>query len=194
MIKEFKRMKLVLDYNEQTKKYLHLINLCIEFEMLCRHIERLMPYVTDYRIGNLLVLIHRITQEYVKLLRNMGYDKEKVIDEVMKDIRKTYMSSLYTEKGEMIDITPSFAVTTNEPEKIVKRMKVSYKIIAPLRGFIQSKIYDSLREAINLSFNNFDLSFYNSTTGKVGTLPQKMKDTSIEILTEKKKKDEEEKD
>lgn len=119
-----------------------LLRACHEFEYFCDSLNYmdLEELKSGVPISNVQILVQRIFAEYFKM-----YDGEKAenIQRIQRDFKAT-LSHWFDEKGQWRELTQELQV--NYQRKLLHIFVPLF--LTPVRGFVQSRIYDSILEAI----------------------------------------------
>jgi len=146
----------------------NLVSLCSRFSKIKRRIYSEHAIITERDINEMVMLIHRIIGEYMKIIRMSGqFDNDKDIERVRQDIHRT-LSRFFDRDGRIIDL--SREIINSRREGQVKEF--SRTLIAPLMSFVDGRILDSLKDSIIQAKKTLVQNFVISSVYKSGVFPK----------------------
>jgi len=146
--------------------YRLICELCFRFEKIRMRFEKINFQVAGSDILSFQEVGHRILAEYLALARNANVE-EKTIEDIKNDMGST-LSLFLTPKGELRDLTGKF----DDYKSSEMRGFFVSQLISPFQSFINSRVYDSLKEIIEKVEGDFTRKFIIWSCGKSGIMPQ----------------------
>ena len=153
-----------------------LIKLSWRFEKLKRDVYSEYANITEKEINMMIMIIHRVMAEYIKIIKMSGAFSESEVKDVKSDIHRS-LSRFFDRDGRLIDLSREIIGAKNSG--LIK--EYSRTLIAPLMSFVEGRILDSVYEGVDSAKKELFRTFISSTVTKAGVMPGSFRAEDISL-------------
>ena len=149
--------------------------MCMDYAEEMYQLTIVSPSLTGADIAGVQSQIHQILSEYIKIIRVNLQLSEKEIERVEQDIASNLTAFFDGKERRVKSLAADFRLA-KERNQIDLHFPL---FMAPFTAFIDSRIYQSLRESYVNSQKGLIKLFVTSTIKKAGIIPRPEKESSI---------------